>query len=149
MCPDAVIRYKIIVILDAAIEVLLVIMPIYYCWKLLTSLPIRIRVIAVFAFRLPVAAIAVVYLNTWEASLNGENPGVDCAIPIVLQQCQLLTSLMAGTIPCLKSFLRSFDTGSGAKATVGSSNKRDSGNPRTRESTNSPGIKDSHQATHP
>jgi hypothetical protein len=123
-CPEVVMRYKIIVILDAVIELILVIIPIYFCWRILTSLPIKMQVLGVFAFRAIVAIIALVYIRIWETSLHGRKPGVDCTNPIVLQQCQLIISTMAGTIPCLKNFLRTFTTGSGVSVLVDSSKRR-------------------------
>ena len=86
------------------------------------SILVKLQVLAVFSFRLPLIALAGAFLKTWIGSLSSNNPGIDRSLAILLQQTQLCVSLMAGTIPCLKSFLRSFDTGSGVKAGFGSSN---------------------------
>jgi hypothetical protein len=120
-CPTIVTRYKVVVITDAITDVVLVLIPGYLCWHLQMSFLLKLQVLAVFSFRLPLVALTGLFLKTWIHSLSTVNPGVDRATPIILQQAELCVSLIAATIPCLKSFIRSFDTGSGVKATIGSS----------------------------
>jgi hypothetical protein len=122
-CPTIVTRYKIVVVTDAITDVVLVLIPGYLCWHLQMSFLLKLQVLAVFSFRLPLVALAGLFLKTWIHSLSAVNPGVDRATPIIFQQVELCVSLIAATIPCLKSFIRSFDTGSGVKATIGSSNE--------------------------
>jgi hypothetical protein len=61
----------------------------------------------------------------------------------VYQQCQICYSIIVGTIPSLKAFLQSFDTGSGVKAGFGySSSQYGSGGSGARQSRApmSPGL---------
>lgn len=69
--------------------------------------------------RLPLIILAGLFYKAWESSLHGDNLGVGRTTALVYQQSQLCTSLIAATIPCLKSFIQSFDTGSGQKAGFG------------------------------
>lgn len=126
-CPSIVVRYKFIVITDAITDLVLVIIPAYLCWQLQMSVALKLQVLAVFAFRLPLAGLAGLFLKTWIRSLHSTNPGIHRTPAVIYQQAELCVSLMAATIPCLKSFIRSFDTGSGVKASFGSSNDYGSG----------------------
>lgn len=120
-CSGIIARYQLVVVTDAITDVVLVIVPAYLCWHLQMSVLLKLQVLVVFAFRLPLIALACLFLKFWARSLSTSNPGIDRSPAIILQQSQLCFSLIAGTIPCLKSFIRSFDTGSGVKAGFGSS----------------------------
>ncbi|KAF2034175.1 hypothetical protein EK21DRAFT_41251, partial [Setomelanomma holmii] len=120
-CPSIVVRYTLVVVSDAVTDIMLVVVPSYLCWQLQMSLTLKLQVAAVFAFRLPLIALAGLFLKTWERSLTVDNPGTHRTPAIIYQQAQLCVSLIAATIPCLKSFIKSFDTGSGVKAAFGSS----------------------------
>lgn len=126
-CPSIIARYRFVIVTDAITDVVLVIIPAYLCWQLQMSIWIKLQVLTIFAFRLPLVVLAGLFLKAWTHSLSSSNPGVDRSPAIVYQQCELCVSLIAGTIPCLKSFIRSFDTGSGVKAGFGSSNEYGSG----------------------
>lgn len=120
-CHNIVLRYEFVVVTDAITDIVLTIVPASLCWKLQMSLTLKFQVFAVFAFRLPLAVFTVLFFKAWQHSLQSSNPGVDRSPAIIYQQAELCVSLMAATIPCLKSFIRSFDTGSGVKANFGSS----------------------------
>lgn len=122
-CPSIIARYKLVVATDAITDVILVSIPGYLVWQLQMSVKLKLQVLVVFAFRLPLIALANLFLKAWVRSLGTENPGVYRTPAIIYQQVELCVSLMAATLPCLKSFIRSFDTGSGVKATIGSSNE--------------------------
>jgi hypothetical protein len=122
-CPSIIARYKLVVATDAITDVILVSIPGYLVWQLQMSIKLKLQVLIVFAFRLPLIALACIFLKAWIRSLSADNPGVTRTPAIIYQQVELCVSLMAATIPCLKSFIRSFDTGSGVKATIGSSNE--------------------------
>jgi hypothetical protein len=121
-CPAIVARYKFVVVVDAITDLVLIVIPGYLSWQLQMSVVLKLQVLAVFAFRLPLVVLASTFLQKWIQSLSSDNPGVDRAPAIIYQQAELCISLMAATVPCLKSFIRSFDTGSGVKATISSSN---------------------------
>ncbi len=138
-CPSIVARYEIIVITDAITDIILITIPAYLCWQLQMSILIKLQVLAVFSFRVPVIVFAGVFLKNWIRSLSSNNPGVQRSLAIAFQQSELCMSLIAGTIPCLKSFIRSFDTGSGVKAGFGSSDGYGSSSHSSRNAQNHSG----------
>lgn len=60
-----------------------------------------------------VAAFALGFLNAVETYRDHENTGVAYSAVIIWHQVEIGYSLIAATIPCLKSFIKSFDTGFG------------------------------------
>ncbi|ORY16827.1 hypothetical protein BCR34DRAFT_475937 [Clohesyomyces aquaticus] len=115
ICSGLLPRYQLVVITDALTDVLLVLVPAYLVWQLQMKNTLKLQVISAFAIRLPLIPLSILALSTYHNSLQSSNPGVDRTIPIVYQQAELCWSLIAATLPCLQSFIRSFDTGSGAK----------------------------------
>ncbi|KAJ4319062.1 hypothetical protein N0V94_004114 [Neodidymelliopsis sp. IMI 364377] len=79
----------------------------------------KLQVLGVFAARLPLVALAGLSLKHWKDALHSTDPGTARTTALVFQQCQLCLSLISATIPCLRSFIQSFDTGSGVKAGFG------------------------------
>jgi hypothetical protein len=135
MCPKIVTRYKAIVIFDAITEILLVVVPSSLFWQLRMPATRKLQVLVIFSFRLPVVALAGLFLKNWVISVSAENPGTHRARALIYQQSELCISLMAATVPCVRGFVRSFDTGSGVKAGIGtSSNDRGSSHARTNRS---------------
>lgn len=135
-CPTIIPRYKIVVITDAIIEVILVATPAYLCWQLQMSVFFKLQVLAVFAFRLPLIVLACTFLTTWIDSLSSVNPGISRTVPTLLQQSELCLSIITATIPCVNGFLRSFDTGSGGKVGLGSSYDHGNNSHVSRRGTN-------------
>lgn len=115
ICSGIFTRYEVVVITDAFTDVLLVLVPAYLVWQLQMSPKLKLQVISVFAFRLPLIPLSVLGLTSFNKSLHSSNPGLDRSSTILYQQSELCFSLIAATVPCLKSFIRSFDTGSGVK----------------------------------
>ncbi|KAF2014148.1 hypothetical protein BU24DRAFT_423184 [Aaosphaeria arxii CBS 175.79] len=116
-CTGIIPRYQVVVATDALFDVVLVALVAYLVWQLHMSVQLKVQVVFVFGIRLPVIPLAILALLRFQHSLQSPNPGVDRSSAIVYQQSQLCYSLIAGTIPCLKSFIRSFDTGSGGMVT--------------------------------
>ncbi|KAF2659603.1 hypothetical protein K491DRAFT_651059 [Lophiostoma macrostomum CBS 122681] len=114
-CHGISTRYKVIVATDAMTDVCLVVIPAYLLWRLQMSVSSKLQVLSVFAFRLPLLALSALSITKFMESLRSSNPGVNRTPAIVYQQSQLCYSLIAATVPCLQSFIRSFDTGSGVK----------------------------------
>lgn len=113
ICPNLFRRYEIAVITDVFTDILLVVVPAYLVCQLQMTTKLKVQVITVFAFRLPLVPLPILSLLNFHKSLHSTNPGVDRTPAIIFQQTQLCFSLIAATLPCLKSFIRSFDTGSG------------------------------------
>ena len=118
-CPSIETRYLVVTITDAVTDVLLTITPAYLCRQLNMKVWFKLQVLGIFALRLPLIVLSVLVFRSWERSLDSANPGVARTAPMVYQQCQICFSIVAGTIPSLKGFLQSFDTGSGVKAGFG------------------------------
>lgn len=130
ICPGIFARYQVVAITDALTDVILILVPAYLVWQLQMGAALKMQVIAVFAFRLPLIPLSFLALTSWKRSLHSNNPGVDRTTAILFQQSELCFSLIAGTVPCLKSFIRSFDTGSGVKVGYTSNGYGSSGDNR-------------------
>lgn len=122
-CPGLETRYMIVIITDALTDAILAFIPTYLIRHLQMPVSFKLQVLGIFALRLPLIILTVLFFKAWQISLHSENPGVFRTAALVLQQAQVCASLLASTIPCLKSFLRSFDTGSGVKPNLGYSSK--------------------------
>ncbi|KAF2817342.1 uncharacterized protein BDZ99DRAFT_431394 [Mytilinidion resinicola] len=112
-CAGYLTRYKIISTLDVLTELLLVLVPVYLVSHIQMRTRLKFRVVLAFAFRLPVAAFSLLHLVALSRAIHASNSGVALARVTVYQQAQLGYSLISATIPCLKSFVKSFDTGLG------------------------------------
>jgi hypothetical protein len=115
-CPGIRTRYLIVTITDALTDILLTVTPAYLCCRLNMKLCVKLQVLGIFALRLPLIMLSVLFFKHWKHSLNNANPGIARTTPLAYQQCELCISIIVGTIPSLKAFLQSFDTGSGVKA---------------------------------
>jgi hypothetical protein len=109
----------VVIITDGITDLLLAFIPTYLCRHLQMSIVFKLQILGIFALRLPLVMLAGLFYKTWRRSLQSENPGVERTTALIYQQSQLCFSLIVATIPCLKSFIQSFDTGSGQKAGVG------------------------------
>jgi len=96
-------------------DIILVMLPAYLVWQLQMNIRLKIQVLSAFAFRLPLLAFSILSLRYFISSLDSKNLGVDRTPAIAFQQSQLCFSLICATVPSLKAFIRSFDTGSGQK----------------------------------
>lgn len=115
ICSGIEKRYMFVVVTDAMTDLVLAFIPVYLCRRLQMNILLKLQVLGIFALRLPLLVLAGYFLKTWKRSLHSGNPGIARTVPLVFQQSQLCFSLITGSIPCLKSFIRSFDTGSGVK----------------------------------
>jgi hypothetical protein len=121
ICSGIETRYMVVVVTDAMTDLVLAVVPAYLCRHLQMDFMFKLQVLSIFALRLPLLALAGLFFKYWSTSLNSDNVGVARTTALVFQQTQLCVSLVAGTIPCLRSFIRSFDAGSGMKAGFGHS----------------------------
>jgi hypothetical protein len=119
VCPGIESRYLFVVITDALTDILLSVTPAYLCRRLNMSMWLKLQVLGIFALRLPLIALSGLFFAAWKYSLHNVNPGVARTPALTFQQAQLCLSILVGTIPSLKAFIQSFDTGSGAKAGMG------------------------------
>ena len=121
VCHGIETRYMIIIVTDGITDLALALVPTYLCRDLQMKTTLKLEILGIFSLRLPLLMLAGLFYQTWRSSLRGENPGVERTTALIYQQSQLCVSLIAGTLPCLNSFIRSFDTGSGQKVGVGNS----------------------------
>jgi hypothetical protein len=130
-CHTIIARYKTVVIIDSVTETIIVTVPGYLFWRLNMPVVRKLQVLTIFSFRLPLVVLAGLFVNHWIKSVSMDHPGRHRTRALVYQQSELCVSLIAATLPCLKGFVRSFDTGSGVKVTLTSSNDHGSSNGRT------------------
>ena len=119
ICSGIETRYMFVVATDALTDLVLAFIPTYLCYRLQMDFLVKLQVLGIFAIRLPLLALAILFYRAWKNSLFSDNPGVERTVALACQQSQLCFSLIVATIPCLKAFIQSFDTGSGQKAGFG------------------------------
>ncbi|KLJ10256.1 hypothetical protein EMPG_14369 [Blastomyces silverae] len=92
-------------------ELLLALLPVYIAWGLHVHLKSKLVLLFAFSFRLPViivAALRIFYLRKQDMM---DDPFFYGTVPSVCMEVELHYSLIAATIPCLKPFVKSFNTG--------------------------------------
>jgi len=121
ICPGIQSRYMFVLVTDCITDAILAFIPTYLCRHLQMNIFFKLQVLGIFTLRLPLLAFATLFFKSWTSSLYSDNPGVSRSKALAYQQSQLCFSLISATVPCLKSFIQSFDTGSGQRAGIGSS----------------------------
>ena len=112
-CPGQVTRWEVIMAFDVVTELLLVILAITIILPLQLTVSMKIPVVMAFAFRLPCAALSILHFH-YVGNYVHSNPDGLRVIPVLnIMQVQLCWSLVSATIPNLKAFIRSFNSGFG------------------------------------
>jgi len=101
-------------------EALLFALPILFVWPIQMKRYIKAQVAIAFGFRLPLIGIAAVHLHYVSAYSNAANASRVIISALVVQQCELLWSLLSATIPTLKAFMRTFNSGFGMEVDLDS-----------------------------
>jgi len=112
-CVNVVLRWQIITALDVVTETAIVALTGYLVWNLQMGLGRKMVVITAFGCRVPVIACSVVRVTYLNGSLRSPDPTLKGVNAALCTQVLFHYSLMAATIPCLKPFVISFDTGWG------------------------------------
>ncbi|KAH0845449.1 hypothetical protein AYO21_06154 [Fonsecaea monophora] len=112
-CGGQFLRWQLITAFDVITECILVLITVFVVWPVHLALAMKFQVVLAFAFRLPVAALSILHLHYVAKYTGADNPGIAIVPVIVIQQVQLCWSLIAATVPNLKSFVRSFSSGFG------------------------------------
>ena len=120
LCAGLKTRYMLVTVADGVTDLVLAFLPAYLCRNLHMKFMFKLQVLGIFALRLPLLVLAGLFYKYWMASLASDDTVVVRTTALIFQQAEVCFSLIAGTIPCLKSFIQSFDTGSGVKAGFGS-----------------------------
>lgn len=112
-CPTRLLQWRLTAIFDIITELLLVVLPILFVWPIRMKRHIKTQVAVAFSFRLPLIAIAALHLHYVSKYNDAANTSQAIVPALVLQQCELLWSLISATIPTLKKFMRTFSSGFG------------------------------------
>lgn len=112
-CSFQVTRWRIITAFNIFIEMLLMLLPILFIWPVQMKRCIKFQVVIAFGVRLPVIGFAAAHLH-YVSNYTHSADASKAIIPALLyQQFELFWSLLAATIPTLKAFMRSFNSGFG------------------------------------
>ncbi|PSN70771.1 hypothetical protein BS50DRAFT_517405 [Corynespora cassiicola Philippines] len=113
LCSSQLLRWRIIAFTDIFIEIMLISLPVIFIWRIQMKRYIKLQVVVAFGFRLPVIAFAVAHLHNVATYLKGGSKSKGMIAVLVYQQFELFWALMSATIPTLKTFMRSFNSGFG------------------------------------
>ncbi|KAF2772120.1 hypothetical protein EJ03DRAFT_267180 [Teratosphaeria nubilosa] len=112
-CGQQPAKWTTITAFDVATEVALMAVPILIVWPLKMDRHLKIQVVSAFMFRIGVIALAIahaVYVDRFQAT---DRPGMALTPVIIFAEAELCWSLISATIPNLKNFMKSFNTGFG------------------------------------
>lgn len=112
-CDFQVNRWRIITAINIFIELLLVLLPVFFIWPIQMEMYVKLQVIVAFGLRLPVIGFAAAHLHFVSEYVNSGNVSKTITHALVYQQFELFWSLLGATIPTLKAFMRSFNSGFG------------------------------------
>lgn len=112
-CDFQVNRWRVITSFNIFIELLLMLLPILFIWPIQMKRYIKLQVFIAFGFRAPVIAFAAAHLHYVSSYANSSNISKAMIPALLYQQFELFWSLLAATIPTLKAFMRSFNSGFG------------------------------------
>ena len=120
LCAGLKTRYMLVTVADGVTDLVLAILPAYLCRNLHMKFMFKLQVLGIFALRLPLLMLAGLFYKYWMASLASDDTDIVRTTALIFQQAEVCFSLIAGTIPCLNSFIQSFYKGSGVKECFGS-----------------------------
>nr|OQO17916.1 hypothetical protein B0A51_12471 [Rachicladosporium sp. CCFEE 5018] len=112
-CGDQSARWGGIAAFDVLTELTLIVMPFVIVWPLQMSTKLKLQVTSAFSFRLGVAALAVTHAVYASRLPRSAHPSLASIPRIALAEAELCWSIVSATIPNLKSFMSSFNTGFG------------------------------------
>ncbi|KAF2026158.1 hypothetical protein EK21DRAFT_12166, partial [Setomelanomma holmii] len=112
-CHDKLTRWRVIAAFDMVTELLLVALPVIFIWPIQMKRYIKLQVAVAFGFRIPVIGFAALNLQYISRYVDSDNVSYHIIPALVCQQYELFWSLLSATIPTLKSFMRSFNSGFG------------------------------------
>ncbi|KAI1931459.1 hypothetical protein LOZ58_005782 [Ophidiomyces ophidiicola] len=110
-CAETIIRWYIVEGLGVLVELIASWLPIYMIWSLKMRLKTKLVVFFAFSSRIPVVAITIVRLHFLRREASRNDPLFYGADSSVCLEVALHYGLIAATIPCLKPFVKAFNTG--------------------------------------
>ncbi len=84
-----------------------------FVWPIQIKRYIKIQIAVAFGLRSPLIAFSALHLYYVSSYSNTANMSQAIVPALVLQQCELLWSLISATIPTLKAFMKAFNSGFG------------------------------------
>lgn len=112
-CSTRLLQWQVTAAFDILTELLLLILPILFVRSIQMNHDVKTQVAVAFGFRLPLIAIAAVHLHYVSKYSRAANISQAMIPALILQQCELLWSIISATIPTLKKFMRTFSSGFG------------------------------------
>jgi hypothetical protein len=97
---------------------MLMLLPILFIWPVQMKRHIKFQVAIAFGFRLPAVGFAAAHLHYVSVYTKSSNIPMAIVPALLYQQCELFWSLLAATIPTLKAFMRSFNSGFGMEMSL-------------------------------
>ncbi|KAF2207584.1 hypothetical protein CERZMDRAFT_26694, partial [Cercospora zeae-maydis SCOH1-5] len=108
-CEHKLLRWELVISFDAVLEVLYVGLAFCLVWPLQMKRRIKATVVSAFAFRLICAVFASLHGVWIDKYIDSDDPGLAIADVLVWQQVCLGYSLIATTIPTIKTFVRGYN----------------------------------------
>lgn len=112
-CQGQTSRWAAVMVVDVLTEVLIVLLAIIIVLPLQLPFAMKVPVMLAFTFRLPCAVLAILHYVYVGPYVN-KNPDGLAIVPLLnFMQVELCWSLLSATIPNLKAFVQSFNSGFG------------------------------------
>lgn len=132
-CPSQGIRWAAIMAVDIFLEVLIVVLTIINVLRLQMSTALKAQIIISFSFRLPCIIFSVLHYHYVEQYVADSNDGLKLAQVLDFMQLDICYSIIAATIPSLKAFVKSFNSGFGMGLDVATAYFASAGSGRIRD----------------
>lgn len=111
-CPDLSTTWFSIGAVNFIIEAYLCLLPIWLIWDLMMPFSSKVIVGCAFGSRSPLIAIIVLRICSLAMIQHSTDYTFKVALLATLSQVEMHFSLISATIPCLRPFLKAFNTGS-------------------------------------
>ncbi|KAJ9640331.1 hypothetical protein H2199_005870 [Coniosporium tulheliwenetii] len=110
-CSSLATRWTIIVAGDIFIEIALLALPVYLVWDVQITVSTKWAVITPFWLRAPVIVLSTLRLLALHDAMTSTDYTFDLVLAAVYTQLEMHACLVSATVPCMRPFLKAFDTG--------------------------------------
>lgn len=118
-CDNFLLSWRVVTAFDVLIEVFIFAIPVWVIWDLHSNIKKKLTVIAVFAFRLPVIAAAILQIHYLSYAIESGDPLLHGVSAFICRNVELHWGLISATIPTLKPFMAAFNTNLGTYTSRG------------------------------
>lgn len=118
-CDNFLLSWRVVTAFDVLIEVFIFAIPVWVVWDLHSNIKKKLTVIAVFAFRLPVIAAAILQIHYLSYAIESGDPLLHGVSAFICRNVELHWGLISATIPTLKPFMAAFNTNLGTYTSRG------------------------------